>query len=254
MTGSGWRRLLMYDASIKNASTVDLTVGAVDESSPFVTQRVRVQRLPPALPLQPLWRLPVWRAGGRQARVLHRVDGSLLQQRADAADASLRLRQPGVGERLGRHVHRRRRVQLDRHHGHEHPRRGYDADARVQAQPRQVHLRGDARHQREGRATVHADERDRENGGPSTAPSATSPGLRQQQPRPAQRHRAQGRGPHHHGVHARPGRPLRDCDSASAPRTWVAGPGAPCAFAARRTSTTRPRSCACARTARSSAA
>jgi hypothetical protein len=40
VTGSGWRRLLMYDASIKNASTVDLTVGAVDESSPFVEHNV----------------------------------------------------------------------------------------------------------------------------------------------------------------------------------------------------------------------
>jgi hypothetical protein len=40
VTGSGWRRLLMYDASIKNASTVDLTVGAVDESSPFVQHNV----------------------------------------------------------------------------------------------------------------------------------------------------------------------------------------------------------------------
>jgi hypothetical protein len=40
VTGSGWRRLLMYDASIKNASTVDLTVGAVDENSPFVQHNV----------------------------------------------------------------------------------------------------------------------------------------------------------------------------------------------------------------------
>jgi hypothetical protein len=40
VTGSGWRRLLMYDASIKNSSTVDLTVGAVDESSPFVEHNV----------------------------------------------------------------------------------------------------------------------------------------------------------------------------------------------------------------------
>jgi hypothetical protein len=40
VTGSGWRRLLMYDASIKNASTVDLTVGVVDESSPFVQHNV----------------------------------------------------------------------------------------------------------------------------------------------------------------------------------------------------------------------
>jgi Lysyl oxidase len=40
VSGSGWRRLLMYDASIENASTVDLTVGAVDESSPFVQHNV----------------------------------------------------------------------------------------------------------------------------------------------------------------------------------------------------------------------
>ena len=40
VTGSGWRRLLEYDASIKNTSTVDLTVGAVDEDSPFVQHNV----------------------------------------------------------------------------------------------------------------------------------------------------------------------------------------------------------------------
>lgn len=40
VTGSGWRRLLEYDASIKNTSTVDLTVGAVDENSPFVEHNV----------------------------------------------------------------------------------------------------------------------------------------------------------------------------------------------------------------------
>jgi len=40
VTGSGWRRLLEYDASIKNTSTVDLTVGAVDENSPFVQHNV----------------------------------------------------------------------------------------------------------------------------------------------------------------------------------------------------------------------
>jgi hypothetical protein len=40
VTGSGWRRLLMYDASIKNASTADLTIGAVDDSSPFVQHNV----------------------------------------------------------------------------------------------------------------------------------------------------------------------------------------------------------------------
>ncbi|HWO14904.1 MAG TPA: lysyl oxidase family protein [Polyangiaceae bacterium] len=40
VTGSGWRRLLEYDASIKNTSTRDLTVGAVDESSPFVEHNV----------------------------------------------------------------------------------------------------------------------------------------------------------------------------------------------------------------------
>jgi hypothetical protein len=40
VTGSGWRRLLMYDASIKNASTVDLSVGEVTERSPFVEHNV----------------------------------------------------------------------------------------------------------------------------------------------------------------------------------------------------------------------
>jgi hypothetical protein len=40
VSGSGWRRLLMYDASIKNASTADLTIGPVDESSPFVQHNV----------------------------------------------------------------------------------------------------------------------------------------------------------------------------------------------------------------------
>ncbi len=40
VTGSGWRRLLMYDASIKNASTVDLTIGEVNEDSPFVEHNV----------------------------------------------------------------------------------------------------------------------------------------------------------------------------------------------------------------------
>jgi lysyl oxidase len=40
VTGSGWRRLLMYDASIKNASTVDLTVGSVEDGSPFVEHNV----------------------------------------------------------------------------------------------------------------------------------------------------------------------------------------------------------------------
>jgi lysyl oxidase len=40
VTGSGWRRLLMYDASIKNASPVDLTIGAVDDDSPFVQHNV----------------------------------------------------------------------------------------------------------------------------------------------------------------------------------------------------------------------
>jgi hypothetical protein len=40
VSGSGWRRLLMYDASIKNSSPVDLTVGAVDADSPFVEHNV----------------------------------------------------------------------------------------------------------------------------------------------------------------------------------------------------------------------
>jgi len=40
VTGSGWRRLLLYDASIRNASPVDLTVGPVDEDSPFVEHNV----------------------------------------------------------------------------------------------------------------------------------------------------------------------------------------------------------------------
>jgi Lysyl oxidase len=40
VTGSGWRRLLMYDASIKNASTQQLEIGLVDESSPFVQHNV----------------------------------------------------------------------------------------------------------------------------------------------------------------------------------------------------------------------
>lgn len=40
VSGSGWRRLLMYDASIKNASTKELVIGAVDESSPFVQHNV----------------------------------------------------------------------------------------------------------------------------------------------------------------------------------------------------------------------
>lgn len=40
VSGSGWRRLLMYDASIKNASAADLTIGPVDESSPFVQHNV----------------------------------------------------------------------------------------------------------------------------------------------------------------------------------------------------------------------
>jgi hypothetical protein len=40
VSGSGWRRLLMYDASIKNSSTVDLTIGEVSEDSPFVEHNV----------------------------------------------------------------------------------------------------------------------------------------------------------------------------------------------------------------------
>lgn len=40
ITGIGWRRLLEYDASIKNASPVALTVGAVNDDSPFVAHNV----------------------------------------------------------------------------------------------------------------------------------------------------------------------------------------------------------------------
>lgn len=40
VTGSGWRRLLLYDASIENSSPVDLTVGPVDDESPFVQRNV----------------------------------------------------------------------------------------------------------------------------------------------------------------------------------------------------------------------
>jgi hypothetical protein len=40
VTGSGWRRLLLYDASIENASPVELAVGAVDDESPFVQRNV----------------------------------------------------------------------------------------------------------------------------------------------------------------------------------------------------------------------
>lgn len=40
VTGSGWRRLLLYDASVKNASPVDLVVGEVSEESPFVEHNV----------------------------------------------------------------------------------------------------------------------------------------------------------------------------------------------------------------------
>jgi hypothetical protein len=40
VTGSGWRRLLLYDASIENASPVDLAVGPVDDESPFVQRNV----------------------------------------------------------------------------------------------------------------------------------------------------------------------------------------------------------------------
>jgi hypothetical protein len=40
VTGSGWRRLLLYDASIKNASTVPLVVGEVSDESPFVQRNV----------------------------------------------------------------------------------------------------------------------------------------------------------------------------------------------------------------------
>lgn len=40
VTGSGWRRLLLYDASIQNASPVALSVGAVDDESPFVQRNV----------------------------------------------------------------------------------------------------------------------------------------------------------------------------------------------------------------------
>jgi hypothetical protein len=40
VTGSGWRRLLLYDASIENASPVALTVGPVSDESPFVQRNV----------------------------------------------------------------------------------------------------------------------------------------------------------------------------------------------------------------------
>jgi hypothetical protein len=40
VTGSGWRRLLLYDASIENASPVNLEVGGVDDESPFVQRNV----------------------------------------------------------------------------------------------------------------------------------------------------------------------------------------------------------------------
>jgi len=40
VTGSGWRRLLLYDASIKNSSPVPLTVGEVSDDSPFVQHNV----------------------------------------------------------------------------------------------------------------------------------------------------------------------------------------------------------------------
>jgi hypothetical protein len=40
ITGTGWRRLLEYDASIKNASPVALTVGEVTDDSSFVTHNV----------------------------------------------------------------------------------------------------------------------------------------------------------------------------------------------------------------------
>ena len=40
VTGSGWRRLLLYDASIENASPVNLTVGPVSDESAFVQRNV----------------------------------------------------------------------------------------------------------------------------------------------------------------------------------------------------------------------
>lgn len=40
VTGSGWRRLLLYDASIENASPVELSVGPVSDESPFVQRNV----------------------------------------------------------------------------------------------------------------------------------------------------------------------------------------------------------------------
>ncbi len=40
VTGSGWRRLLLYDASIRNASPVDLVIGEVSDESPFVESNV----------------------------------------------------------------------------------------------------------------------------------------------------------------------------------------------------------------------
>ncbi len=40
VTGTGWRRLLEYDASIKNTSPVALTVGKVSDQSPFVQHNV----------------------------------------------------------------------------------------------------------------------------------------------------------------------------------------------------------------------
>lgn len=40
VTGSGWRRLLLYDASIENVSPVELAVGEVSDESPFVQRNV----------------------------------------------------------------------------------------------------------------------------------------------------------------------------------------------------------------------
>ncbi|HTV19440.1 MAG TPA: hypothetical protein VMG12_12230, partial [Polyangiaceae bacterium] len=40
VTGSGWRRLLLYDASIENASPVNLSVGPVTDESLFVQRNV----------------------------------------------------------------------------------------------------------------------------------------------------------------------------------------------------------------------